>query len=166
MVKRKKFVLLKKKNVHQDMKRIQPIIWGLFVAIGLFTIGCKKDPPPLSERIAKTWSASTIREGSAVVFTKGGASNAKPGYANWKLVLTTSGSVTYTEFDGSVFTGQWELSGDNKLILKNLNPQPTGTGGTIEFDITSFEDTMMTLTRTTSSVKTGGTINQYTLSNP
>lgn len=148
------------------MRKFQPIVWTLFVAIGLLSTSCKKDPPPLSERIAKAWSAGTIREGSTVVFTKGGASNAKPGYSNWKLVLSSSGTVTYTEFDGTVFTGQWELSGDKKLILKNLTPQPTGTSGTIEFDITSFEDTMMTLTRTTSSVKTGGTVNQYTLSNP
>ncbi|MPR34707.1 hypothetical protein [Salmonirosea aquatica] len=148
------------------MKKFQPVIWSLVMAIGLLTVGCKKDPPPLSERIAKSWSASTVREGSTVVYTVGGASNAKPGYANFKLVFNSSGSVTYTEFDGSTFTGQWELNGDNKLILKNLNPQPTGTNGTIEFDITSFDDTMMTLTRTTSSVKTGNTINQYTLSNP
>jgi hypothetical protein len=165
MEKHKNFVLLKKKTL-TIMRKLQPIVWILFVAIGLVSIGCKKDPPPLSERIAKAWSASTIREGNTVVFTKGGASNAKPGYANWKLVLNSSGTVTYTEFDGNVFTGQWELNGDKKLVLKNLNPQPTGTGGIIEFDITSFEDTMMTLTRTTSSVKTGGTVNQYTLSNP
>jgi len=148
------------------MKKFQPVIWSLIVAIGLLTVGCKKDPPPLSERIAKSWSASTVREGSTVVYTVGGASNTKPGYAKFKLVFNSSGAVTYTELDGSTFTGQWELNGDKKLILKNLNPQPTGTNGTIEFDITSFDDTMMTLTRTTSSVKTGNTINQYTLSNP
>lgn len=148
------------------MKKIQPVIWSLFVAIGLLTVGCKKDPPPLTERIAKAWSASTVREGSTVVYTKGGASNTKPGYSNFRLTLNSSGAATYTEFDGNTFTGQWELNGDSKLILKNLNPQPTGTNGTIEFDITSFDDSMMTLTRTTSSVKTGNTINQYTLSNP
>lgn len=148
------------------MKKFQPVIWILIVAIGLLTVGCKKDPPPLSERIAKAWSASTVREGSTVVYTAGAASNAKPGYSNFKLVFNSSGAVTYTEFNGNTFTGQWELNGDKKLILKNLNPQPTGTNGTIEFDITDFGDTQMTLTRTTSSVKTGNTINQYTLTNP
>ncbi len=148
------------------MKKIQPIAWSLCVAIGLLAISCKKDPPPLSERIAKVWSANTIKEGSTIVYTKGGTSNAKPGYANFKLALNQDNTVTYTEFEGSTFTGQWELNGDNKLILKNLNPQPTGTNGTIEFDISEFSDGSMILTRTTSSVKTGGTINQYTLSNP
>ncbi|WP_373512240.1 hypothetical protein [Persicitalea sp.] len=148
------------------MKKIQPIVWSLFLAVGLLTLGCKKKVPPLTERIAKVWSANTIKEGSTTVYTKGGASNAKPGYSNYKLAINQDGTVTYTEFDGNTFTGQWELNGESKLILKNLNPQPTGTNGTIEFDITSFEDGMMTLTRTTSSVKTGGTINQYTLSNP
>ncbi len=148
------------------MKKIQPIAWSLFLAIGLLAVGCKTKVPPMTERIAKVWSANTIKEGSTVVYVKGGASNAKPGYANYKLNLNQDGTVTYTEFDGNTFTGQWELNGDNKLILKNLNPQPTGTNGTIEFDITEFSDGSMVLTRTTSSVKTGGTINQYTLSNP
>lgn len=148
------------------MKKFQLAIWGLVVAVGLISVSCKKDPPPLSERIAKAWAAETVREGSTVVFTKGGAGNTKPGYSNFKLVLSSSGTATLTEVDGNVFTGQWELNGDSRLILKNLNPQPTGTSGTIEFTISSFEDTMMTLTRTTSSVKTGGTINQYTLSAP
>jgi hypothetical protein len=148
------------------MKRIRPLMWSLFVAIGILSVSCKKDPPPLSERIAKAWAAETVREGSTVVFTKGGANNTKPGYSNFKMVFSNSGTVTLTEVDGTVFTGQWELSGDSRLILKNLTPQPTGTSGTIEFTISSFEDTMMTLTRTTSSVKTGGTINQYTLSAP
>lgn len=148
------------------MKKFQPVIWSLIVAIGLLTVACKKDPPPLSERIAKAWSASTVREGSTVVFTVGGASNAKPGYSGFKMVFNSSGAVTYTDFDGKTFMGQWELNGDKKLILKNLNPEPTGTNGTIEFDITEFNDTKMILTRTTPSVKTGNTINQYTLSNP
>ena len=148
------------------MKKIQPIAWSLFLAISLLTLGCKTKVPPMTERIAKVWSANTIKEGSTVVYTKGGTSNAKPGYANYKLNLNQDGTVTYTEFDGNTFTGQWELNGDDKLILKNLNPQPTGTNGTIEFGITEFSDGSMVLTRTTSSVKTGGTINQYTLSNP
>ncbi len=148
------------------MKKIQPIVWSLCLALGLLAVSCKPKVPPMTERIAKIWSANTIKEGSTVVYTKGGASNAKPGYANYKLNLSQGGTVTYTEFDGNTFTGQWELNGDNKLILKNLNPQPTGTNGTIEFDITEFSDGSMVLTRTTSSVKTGGTINQYTLSNP
>ncbi|TDB69213.1 hypothetical protein [Arundinibacter roseus] len=148
------------------MRKFQPILWSLVVAIGLFATSCKKDPPPLTERIAKAWSAESVREGSTVVFTKGGANNTKPGYSGFKLVLNASGAATLTEVDGTVFTGQWELNGDTRLILKNLNPIPTGTNGTIEFTISSFEDTMMTLARTTASVKTGGTINQYTLSNP
>ncbi len=148
------------------MRKIQPIIWCLFLSIGLISTSCKKDPPPLSERIAKVWSPSSVQEGSAVVYTKGGTTNVKPGYSKFSLNLNQSGSVTYTEFDGNTFSGQWELNGDNKLILKNLNPQPTGTNGTIEFTISDFSDGMMTLTRTTSSVKTGGTVNKYVLTNP
>ncbi|GAB2764261.1 hypothetical protein GCM10027275_01680 [Rhabdobacter roseus] len=120
----------------------------------------------MSERIAKAWSAESVKEGSTVVFTKGGAGNTKPGYSNFKLTFLAGGNVTYSELDNNTFNGQWELVGDNRLILKNLTPQPTGTNGTIEFTINSFSDTRMVLTRTTASVKTGGTINEYTLSNP
>lgn len=148
------------------MRKIQPIIWCLFLSVSLISSSCKKDPPPLSERIAKAWSPSTVQEGSSVVYTKGGTSNVKPGYSAFSLNLDKSGTVTYTEFDGNKFSGQWEVTGDNKLTLKNLNPQPTGTNGTIEFDISDFGDNMMTLTRTTSSVKTGGTVNKYVLVNP
>jgi hypothetical protein len=49
----------------------------------------------------------------------------------------------------------------SKLILKNLNPAPTGTNGTIEFNLSNFTDTAMTISRTTASEKTGGTINVY-----
>jgi hypothetical protein len=120
----------------------------------------------MSERIAKDWSAEAVMEGSTLVFTKGGANNTRPGYASWRITLRSDGTATYTEFDNNTFTGQWELQGDTRLVLKNLNPQPTGSNGTIEFTISEFEDGRMVLTRTTSSVKTGGTINKYTLVAP
>jgi hypothetical protein len=147
------------------MKRNLSILWSLVLVLGLVA-SCKRPVPPLSERIAKVWSAESVREGSSVVFTKGNASNTRPGYANWRLSLNNNGTVTYTEFDNNSFAGQWELIGDNRLVLKNLNPQPTGTPGTVEFTISEFADGRMVLTRTASSVKTGGTINQYTVTNP
>ncbi|GAB3179970.1 hypothetical protein [Telluribacter humicola] len=148
------------------MRKNKTILWYLVIALTIVAAGCKEKVPPLSERIAKAWSPQSVTEGSTVVFTKGGANNTRPGYANWRLTLNSSGTATYTEFDNNTFTGQWEVQGDNRLILKNLNPQPTGTGGTIEFTISDFTDAGMTLTRTTTSTKTGGTINKYTLTNP
>lgn len=137
--------------------------FALIAALTLFA-GCGKDKtPPVSERIAKRWTATKVEESNTVVYTKGGATNVRPGYANFLLDLSSPSSVTLKEFEGSSFTGTWEVQGENRLILKGLTPQPTNTNGTIEFTINSINDTELVLTRTTANQKTGGTINKYTL---
>ena len=136
----------------------------LLFACGFFIFSCGKEKAvPTSEKIKKNWVASTVKEGSAIVYTKGAASNTKPGYSSFQLRLVASPTATLVEFDGNTFSGQYELVGDTKLILKNLSPAPTGTGGTIEFTIDSISDSQLILTRTTPSQKTGGTTNTYTL---
>ncbi len=137
----------------------------LLFTCSFFIISCGKDKAvPVSEKIKKNWVANTVKEGTAIVYTKGAASNTKPGYSSFQLRLVASPSATLVEFDGNTFSGQYELVGDTKLILKNLSPAPTGTGGTIEFNIDSITDSQLILTRTTPSQKTGGTTNIYTLS--
>jgi hypothetical protein len=138
------------------MKTIYILLVSLFLVIG-----CKPKVPPLSERIVKSWTVTLAKEGNSVVFTQGTAGNIRPGYVNFKIELQSGGTVVFTDFDGTRFTGQWELQGETKLILKNLSPQPTGTSGTIEFTISDFTDASMTLTRTTANAKTGGTVNVY-----
>jgi hypothetical protein len=129
--------------------------------IGFLVASCKPQVTPLSERIVKSWTVALAKEGSSVVFTQGATGNTRPGYTNFKIELQSGGTVVFTDFDGTRFSGQWELQGDTKLVLKNLTPQPTGTGGTIEFTISDFTDASMTLTRTTANAKTGGTVNVY-----
>jgi hypothetical protein len=149
------------------MKRICTFLGA--VVLGVFLIsGCKPKPKPLSEIIGRVWSAQIVKEGAATVYTKGAATNVKAGYVNYRLDLSSPASVTYKEFDGNTFTGQWELQEGttNTLILKNLTPQPTGTSGTIQFTINSSSETELVITRTTASQKTGGTINNYTLVSP
>lgn len=136
----------------------------LFVSIATFAFtSCKDKTVPVSEKIKKNWAANVVKEGSATVYTKGASSNTKPGYSSFTLNLLFAPSVTLKEADGNSFTGQFELVGDTKLVLKNLTPVPTGTGGTIEFTINSITDTALDITRTTVSQKTGGTINNYSL---
>lgn len=136
---------------------------GLFV----FVSGCKKTPtPPVSERIAKIWSAKTVDENQTTVYTRGGTSNVRPGYSSFKLDLSSATAATLVEYTGETFKGQWSVPTDTKLVLSNLNPQPTGTNGTIEFTINSLTDTELSITRTSGSSKTGGTINKYGLTNP
>ena len=101
-----------------------------------------------------------------MVYARGGSANSWPGYAEFRLNLTTASGVNkvmYTEWNGDKFEGEWELQGDSKLILKNLVPPPTASNGTIEFNITSLDDNKLVLTRTSASKKTGDTINSYTL---
>jgi hypothetical protein len=153
------------------MKKQILSLCGLIALVFVLTACPKAKTPPLSERIAKVWTAGTVKENGTVVYTKGGASNTKPGYTSFKLDLKNvngTKTVTLTEVDGNSFTGTWELSADEKkLILRGLTPQPTGTNGVIEYTINGdVTDTQLSLTRTAASLKTGGTINDYQLNNP
>lgn len=139
-----------------------------FLLISLTTLAfigtsCKPTVAPVSERIKKNWTAQSVKEGSTVVYTKGGASNTKPGYANFSLNLASAPTFTWKTVDGNTFTGSYSLPTDTRLLLTGLTPPPTNTGGSVEFTIISFSDTQMVLARTTADSKTGGTINEYTL---
>jgi hypothetical protein len=138
----------------------------IILIFAIFSCG-KTDTPapvvPVSELIKKTWIPQTVQENGTVVYTKGAASNIRAGYTNFQLSLSGSSTATLTEFDGNIFTGTYELQGDTKLILKNLTPQPTGSGGTIEYSITKSTATNLDLNRTSTSLKTGGSTNGYSL---
>ena len=137
--------------------------------VTLFSLltGCKKNKvAPVSERIAKIWTAQKVDENSATVYTRGATANVR-NYSGFRLDLSQPPAVTYTEFDGNIFTGQYSVPSDNRLVLTNLTPAPSGVAnGTIEFTISNLTDNSVTLTRTTASQKTGNTTNVYTLSNP
>lgn len=151
------------------MKKSYALLWCSVLILGLIAAGCKKKVKPVSERIAKAWTAESVKHGTTVVYTRGGSNNIESNYSAFRLTLSNASgakTVTLTEFDGKTFTGTWDLEGDSKLILKDLTPQPTGTGGTIEYSISSLDDAKVVLTRLKGSSKTGGTINEYTLSNP
>lgn len=136
------------------------------LAIVVLLAGCgKKDPAPVSERIAKAWTAQKVDENTATVYTKAGTANVR-NYDKFRLDLSKSPTVTFTDFDGNTFTGQYTVPSDTRLVLTGLTPSPTGTNGTIEFAISNLTDGGVTLARTTASQKTGNTTNVYTLTNP
>lgn len=143
----------------------------LFIFLFALTLlACKSStstPTPtvvsVAEKITKTWTANQVTEGSSVVFSKTGSTNIKAGYSKFKLDLSSKTAVTLTEFDGNSFVGSWELIGDKTLILKNLNPQPTDTNGSIEYTISEASSAVLKLTRTTTSSKTGGVSVAYVL---
>ena len=151
------------------MKKSYALFCCTLLVMTLLATGCKKKVKPVSERIAKAWTAESVKHGPTVVYTRGGSANTVAAYSAFRLTLNDASgakTVSYTEFDGSTFSGNWDLDGDSKLILKELTPPPTGSGGTVEFTITSLDDAKLVLTRLKASPKTGGTINEYTLTNP
>ncbi|WP_093830181.1 hypothetical protein [Spirosoma endophyticum] len=131
------------------------------VLVGSLT-GCKKtSTPPVSELIAKVWTATKVEEDNVTVYIKGGASNIRD-YAKFKLDLSKPPAVSYTEYDGNTFVGQYAVPDDQTLSLTNLNPPPSD-GPAVSFTINSIDDNNLVITRTKGSLKTGGKINKYTL---
>ncbi len=145
------------------MKKASTFV-ALLAITFIFVSGCKEKIPPVSERVAKTWTARIVRHGSSIVYSRGNANNTNPGYANYSLNLASAPNVRLTEVEGTVFTGNYEVMSDTKLILNNLSPEPTGTTGTLEFTIQSITEdgTEMTILGT-AYAKTGGTVNTYIL---
>ena len=151
------------------MKKISIFLMVAIITMVAGCSGCGTKAKSVTELLTRAWSAQTVKEGSPVVYTKGATTNIRGGYSNFSLNLSSPTSASYKEFDATVFTGTWtvtEGATGNKLTLTGLSPKPTGTDGTIEFTINSASETELSLTRTTSSQKTGGTINTYNLVSP
>ena len=129
-------------------------------------MGCKKtSTPPVSELIAKVWTASKVEENNVTVYTKGGTANVRD-YTKFKLDLSKPPAVSYTDYDGAnTFVGQYAVPDDQTLNLTNLNPAPSD-GPSISFTINSIDDNNLVITSKTTRLKTGGTINKYTLTSP
>jgi hypothetical protein len=120
---------------------------------------------PITDILGRKWKAKVVKEGTQVVFTLGGTTNVKPGYANFRLDLSSQEQVLFKDIDGRTLTGTWSVSTDNqRLILENLVPKPTSTIGTVEFYITETPSAeLLKLERTAESRKTGNTVNTYEL---
>ncbi|GAB2560538.1 hypothetical protein [Spirosoma areae] len=142
----------------------QRVVLLLFVLISLGSCQVRQ-VKPITDLLAKVWKANTVKEADRLVFTLGSATNIKPGYTNYRLNLSQPDKVSLKDIDGRLVTGTWRVSTDNKrLILENLTPKPTNTGGIIEYYILAEPDgASLTLERTAESRKTGNTIDQYSL---
>lgn len=148
------------------MKKQTPVIYLLItVFLGSLAACQPKTVTPITSLINKVWKANTVKEADLLVFTLGATNNIKPGYTNFRLDLSKADTVRLKDVDGRLTVGNWTVSTDNKrLILSNLNPKPTNTGGNIEYYILSEPDGLsLSLERTAESRKTGNTIDQYRL---
>ena len=127
--------------------------------------------PTVADLVKKVWSANTVSWDGVVQYTKGGTTNLVAGYSQFKLDLSTSGSVTLTEFDGKKFTGSYSLSSDNKKLsltgLTSSEGAPSGTNGTLELTISGTPTaTSLALETTTAYIKATNKKVVLTLVNP
>lgn len=145
----------------------QLLLFRLLIVLLLVNLAaCQpKTVTPITSLINKVWKANTVKEADLLVFTLGTTNNIKPGYTNFRLDLSRPDTVRLKDVDGRLTVGTWTISTDNKrLILANLNPRPTNTGGLIEYYILNEPDGIsLQLERTAESRKTGNTIDQYGL---
>jgi hypothetical protein len=152
----------------KNIKTLTLLFLGI-VAIVQFS-GCgggtTVKPKALSEVLKAVFYAQQVKHDNVVVYTKGGASNTVDNYKKLKFDLSSGSTVSFTDFDGNTFTGNYSISADNKsLTLSGLTPVPTGSGGTVTFSVVSFTESpaQVVLSRVGQSVKTGNTTNEYTL---
>jgi hypothetical protein len=125
----------------------------------------------VSDLVKKVWSVSTAQWDGVSKYDKSSSSNVVQGYSQYKLDLSTAGSVKLTEFDGKVFTGNYSVATDgNSLTLSGLTSSegaPTGTGGTITYTIlVTPTATTLNLQQTAAYVKASSAIVKLSLVNP
>ncbi|MFM2401586.1 MAG: hypothetical protein RI950_1103 [Bacteroidota bacterium] len=131
-------------------------------------------PPPVvsvATLVKKTWTVNSAQWDGVTKYDKTSTSNVVQGYSQYKLDLSTAGSVTLTEFDGKIFTGTYTVATDGlSLTLNGLTSAegaPTGTGGTISYTILSTPTaTGLSLQQTTAYVKASSAIVKLALVNP
>jgi hypothetical protein len=154
---------------------------ALLFAISVMACGGGGDPAPaptpptptvtVATLVKKVWTASSVQWDGVTKFEKAGTANVVQGYSQYKLDLSTTGSVTLTEFDGKIFTGTYTVAADGlSLTLSGLTSAegaPTGTGGSITYTILSTPTaTTLSLQQTTAYVKASSAIVKLALVNP
>ncbi len=137
----------------------------LLAVFGLsLMVSCKPKVQPMSERVKKVWIARIVKENGSVVYSNGSSSNIKEAYSSYRLNLSNAPSATITEVDGQSYTGTYAVT-DNKITISGIKPEPTGTGGVLEYTISSISESNAELILSLNGAypKTGNTTNEYTL---
>jgi len=121
--------------------------------------------------VKKVWTVNTAQWDGVTKYDKTSSSNVVQGYSQYKLDLSTAGSVTLTEFDGKIFTGTYSVATDGLSLtlngLTSADGAPTGTGGTISYSIlVTPTATSLSLQQTTAYVKASSAIVKLALVNP
>jgi hypothetical protein len=150
-----------------------PILFAFILVLS--GCGSKAVDPTPTELLTKTWSVNIAKHDGTQVYQKSATSNVAPGYSNYKLGLSGTGTnltASLTALDNTTFTGTWSLSSDNKTLtlsgLKNSAGQnPTGTTGTIVYNISgTITATAVTFESAAKDLKAGNTTVNLQLVNP
>ncbi|MFD3408191.1 hypothetical protein SKC37_05955 [Aquirufa sp. HETE-83D] len=155
----------------------------LLLTISVMACGSGGDPAPtptptpptptvsVATLVKKVWTVSSAQWDGVTKYEKSSTSNVVQGYSQYKLDLSTAGSVTLTEFDGKIFTGTYTVATDGLSLtlngLTSADGAPTGTGGTIIYTIlVTPTATTLSLQQTTAYVKASSAIVKLALVNP
>lgn len=144
------------------MKQNLRLLSALLVLMAI-SFSCKEKVTPLKDRLSKSWVARIVKEDGNQVYSRGGSSNTKPGYDSFKLTLSSSGSATLVDIN-QTFSGTFTAT-ESAITLSGLTPEPTGSNGTLVYNIVSFpgDNSELQLKMNEAYPKTGNTINEYTL---
>jgi hypothetical protein len=153
----------------------------LLFAVAMMACSGGGDPAPtptpptptvsVATLVKKVWTVNTAQWDGVTKYDKTSSSNVVQGYSQYKLDLSTAGSVTLTEFDGKIFTGTYTVATDGLSLtlngLTSADGAPTGTGGTISYSIlVTPTATSLSLQQTTAYVKASSAIVKLALVNP
>lgn len=129
------------------------------------TTSCKRNKVvPISERIQKTYRAQSVSHDGTEVYSNTGGSNIVPNYSNFSMSFSPTGTVSFRDITPQTFSGQYQVN-DYTLTLNGLNPEPTGSNGSLTFNISAISDDgkQLTLSANKANPKTGNTRNVYHL---
>ena len=147
------------------MKNLAKLLtFGLFIILA--SCGSKSsggggtNPPPtptVADLVKKSWTVTSASWDNVLQFESTSSSNIVSGYSVYKLDLTSS-TAKLTEFDGTSYTGSYNVSSDEKTLnltgLTSSNGAPSGTNGNISFTIvTKPTATSITIQTTANYVK-------------
>jgi hypothetical protein len=163
----------------KTLKSISVFFVGFFIVNLVSCSGCRDknlvNPDKSLETVdllkGKTFKAIQIKEGSTIVYKDNATNNIIPGYSRFRLTLDIDSRpvkiAKLIEYSGEEFNGRWEVvddgSGKQILRLVALNPVPTNTGGTIEYEIKGNTAETLLMNSLKANPKTGDTINEYNL---
>jgi hypothetical protein len=144
----------------------------LLITVGFVTFnGCKKKKPVAQFLKDNCFKAKQVRENGVIVYTLGGASNTKPAYSKFKVVLNLPpNGVEITENDGTVTKGTWVFT-DPNIAVSGLNPPltdaatGTNTRTTADYKVSGYnaKTKEVTFTALTKNLKVGDVTVDYTM---